>query len=66
MSQSVLSYGCSKFTGWNAEAMELNAYHKADGHSDSSMVELRIEVFQDVKVIKEHKVDIEVSTTIGT
>ena len=43
--------------GWNAEAMEPNAYHKAEdlnndddasmyGHSDSFMVELRIDVFQ--------------------
>ena len=36
------------------------------GHSDSFMVELRIDVFQDVKAMKEHKVDIKVSTIIGT
>ena len=29
------------------------------------MVELRIDVFQDVKAMKQHKVDIEVSTIIG-
>ena len=63
--------------GWNAEALEPNAYRKAEdlngdddastfGHSDSFMVELRIEVVQDVKAMKEHKVDIEVSTIIGT
>ena len=55
--------------GWNAVAMEPNAYHKAEdlnndddasmyGHSDSFMVELRIDVFQDVKAMKEHKGDI--------
>ena len=60
--------------GWNAEAMESNAYHKAEDwndddmevHIDSFMVELRVDVFQDVKAMKEHKVDIEVLTIIGT
>ena len=63
--------------GWDAEAIEPNAYHKPedlndddnatkDGHSDSFMVELRIDLFQDAKALKEHKVDCEVSTTIGT
>ena len=62
--------------GWNAEAMEPNAFHKAKdlnnnddaslyGHSDSFKVEVRI-VFQDVNAMKEHKVDIKVSTIIGT
>ena len=57
--------------GWNAEVLDPSAYHKADdlndnddtstyGHSDSFMVELRIDVFQDVKAMNEHEVDIEV------
>ena len=37
-----------------------------DGHSDSVMVGLRIDVFQDVKAMKERTVDFEVSTIIGT
>ena len=51
-------------------------YHKAEDlndddnvsmyvHSDDFMVELRIDVFQAVKVMSERKVDIEVSTIIG-
>ena len=63
--------------GWNAEAMETNAYHKAEdlnndddasmyGHSDSFMADLRIDVLRYVKAMKEHKVDIKVSTIIGT
>ena len=63
--------------GWNAEAMEPNAYHKAEDwndddnastevHSDSFKVELMIDVFQNLKSMKEHNVDIEVSTIIGT
>ena len=32
--------------------------------ADSFMVELRIDVFQDVKAMKEHKVDIEMTTII--
>ena len=36
------------------------------GHSDSFMVDLRMDVFQDVKAMKEHKEDIKVSTIIGT
>ena len=43
--------------GWNAE---MNACPEAD----SFMVELRIDVFQDVKAMKEHKVDIEMTTII--
>ena len=43
--------------GWNAE---MNACPEAD----SFMVELRIDVFQDVKVMNEHKVDIEMTTII--
>ena len=41
--------------GWNAE---MNACPE----TDSFMVELRIDVFQDVKAMKEHKVDIEMTT----
>ena len=63
--------------GWNAEAMEPNAYDKAVGvndddnantevHSDSFGVGWTIEVFQNMTSMKEHKVDIEVSTIIGT
>ena len=63
--------------GWNAEVMESNAYHSAEDwndddnastevHSDSFRVEWRIDVFQNVKSMKEHKVDIEVSPIIGT
>ena len=58
--------------GWNAEAMEPNAYHKANNlnnDDDASLfghsVELRI-VFQDVNAMKKHKVDIKVSTIVGT
>ena len=61
--------------GWNAEAMEPNVYHKAEDLNDDDdasmyvrgddfMVELMIDVFQDAKVMSEHKVDIEVSTII--
>ena len=60
-----------------AEAMEPNANHKAvDGNdddnantevpSDSFRVEWTIEVFQNVTSMKEHDVDIEVSTIVGT
>ena len=62
-------------TEWNAEAMEPNVCHKAEDlndddasmyvHGNDFMVELRIDVFQDVKVMAEHKVDIEVSTING-
>ena len=66
-----MKYSCAL----DAEAMEPNAYHKAKdlkddgdaslyGHKDSFKVELRI-VFQDVKAMKEHKVDIKVSTITG-
>ena len=59
--------------GRNAEAMEPNAYHEAEdlnndddasmyGHSDIFMVEVGIDVFQDVTAMKEHNVDIAVST----
>ena len=51
-------------TGWNADAMEPNAYHKAEDwndddntstevHCDSFGMDLRIDVFQDVKSIDE-------------
>ena len=64
-----------KSVGWNAEAMEPNAYHKAKdlnndddaslyGHKDSFEVELKIGVLQDANAMKEHKVDIKVSTII--
>ena len=43
--------------GWTAE---MNACPEAD----IFMVELRIDVFQDVKAMKEHKVDIEMTTII--
>ena len=63
--------------GWNAEVMESSAYHEAEDwndndnastevHSDRVRVELRIDVFQNVTSMKEHQVDIEVSTIIGT
>ena len=63
--------------GRNAEAMEPNAYHKAEdlnndndaslyGHSDSFEVELEIDVLQDANAMKEHKVDIKLSTINGT
>ena len=56
--------------------MESNTCHKAEDmndddnastevHSDSFRVEWRINVFHNVKSMKEHKVDIEVSTIIG-
>ena len=43
--------------GWNAE---VNACPEAD----SFMVELRIDVFQDVKSMKEHKVDVDMTAII--
>ena len=57
--------------------MEPNSYHKADDwddddnasmevDSDSFRVEFRIEVFHNLKSVKEHQVDIEVSTTTRT
>ena len=61
--------------GWYAEAMEPTAYHQAvDGNDDdnantevhSFRVEWTMEVFQNMTSMKEHKVDIEVSTIIGT
>ena len=63
--------------GWNAEAMELHAYHKAKDldkrrrcepvwHRDSFEVELKIDVLQDADAMKEHNVDIKVPTIIGT
>ena len=63
--------------GWSAEVMESSAYHEAEDwndndnastevHSDRVRVELRIDVFQNVTSMKEHQVDIEVSTIIGT
>ena len=63
--------------GWKAEAMEPDAYHEAEdlddnddatlhGHRDSFEAELKIDVLQDANAMKEHKVDITVSTIIGT
>ena len=60
----------------NAEAMEPNVYRRAEAlnddddacmyvHGDDFKVELRIDVFQNAKVMSEHKVDIEVSTIIA-
>ena len=57
--------------------MEPHAYHKAEYwdeddstntvvHSVSFRVEWRMDVFQDVKALKEHKVDSEAATIIGT
>ena len=62
--------------GWHAEALEPNVYHKAedlnDGHDasmyvhgDDFMVEVRISVFQDVKVMLEQNVGLEALTIIG-
>ena len=50
----------------NPEDLNDNDGTSTHGHSHSFMVELRIDVFLDVKAMKEHKVDIEVSTIIGT
>ena len=52
----------------STKAEELNDDDDANmyGHNDSFMVELRIDAFQDVTAMKEHKMDIEVSTIIGT
>ena len=63
--------------GGSAEAMEPHAYHKAEYwdeddstktvvHSVSFRVEWRMDVFQDVKALKEHIVDSEAATIIGT
>ena len=52
--------------GWNAEAVEQSAYHKAEDwndddnastevSSDSCRVGLRMDVFQNVKSMKEQK-----------
>ena len=51
--------------GGNAEALEPNAYHKAEcwDDDDSFTIEWRMDVFQDVNALKEHNVDIK-STTI--
>ena len=57
--------------GWDAGAVESNVYHKAGSlgddddaclcvHGDDFMVESRIDVFQEVKAMLEHKVDINV------
>ena len=58
---------------WNAGAMEPNVCQKAQDlnednaasmyvHGDVIMLELRTDVFQDVSVMSEYKVDIELST----
>ena len=62
--------------GWDAVAGEPNVYHEAGSlgdnddacvclHRDDFMVESRIDVFQDVKAMSEHKVDINVISIIG-
>ena len=62
--------------GWDAVAVEPNVYQKAGNlgddddasvcvHGDDFMVESRIDVFQDVKAMLEHKVDINVISIIG-
>ena len=62
--------------GWDAVAVESNVIHKVeilndcDGasvsvHGDDFMVESSIDVFQDVKAMLEHKVDIKVLAIIG-
>ena len=59
--------------GWDAVAEEPNVYHKAGSlgdacvcvHGDDFMVESRIDVFQDVKAMSEHKVDINEISIIG-
>ena len=62
--------------GWDAVAEEPNVCHKAGSlgddddacvcvHGDDFMVESRIDVFQDVKAMSEHKVDINEISIIG-
>ena len=53
--------------GWDAVAVEPNVYHKAGSLNDDEdvNVESRIDVFQDVKAMLEHKVDIKVLAIIG-
>ena len=62
--------------GWEAVAVEPNVYHRAGSlgddddacvcvHEDDFMVESRIDVFQDVKAMSEHKGDINVISIIG-
>ena len=62
--------------GWDAVAVEPNVYHKAGSlgddddasvcvHGDDFMVETRIDVFQDLKAMLEHKLDINVISIIG-
>ena len=52
--------------GWNAEAVEMRTTKPSEdlndnddasmyGHSDRFMVELKVDVFQDVKAMKKHK-----------
>ena len=61
--------------GWDAVAVEPNVYHEAGSladdddacvclHADDFVVESRIDVFQDVKAMLEHKVDINVISII--
>ena len=53
--------------GGNAEAMEPSAYHKAECWDDDSFtVEWRMDVFREVKALKEHKVDITSATITET
>ena len=62
--------------GWGAVAVEPSVYHKAGSlgddddacvglHGDDFMVESRIDFFQEVKAMLEHKVDINVIAIIG-
>ena len=61
--------------GWNAVTVEPNVYHRGGSltddddasvcvHGDDFMVESRIDVFQGVKAMLEHKVDIQVLAII--
>ena len=57
--------------GWDAVVVEPNVYHNDDDdacvcvHGDDFMAESRIDVFQEVKAMLEHKVDINVISIIG-
>ena len=62
--------------GWDAVAVEPNVYHKAGSlgddddacvcvHEDNFMVESRIDVFQDVRAMLGHIVDIIMISIIG-
>ena len=62
--------------GWDAVAVEPNVFDKAWSlgedddacvcvHEDDFMVESRVDVYQDMKAMSEHKVDISVISIIG-